>query len=133
MVFGAQYVAVVGNGYTRYGLTVTDRMPAELLAGTGWQAGTEIRGLLQGEGDLVYPASGGIAIMDGQAALATGAPLTTSVTIRTSPAGARVFSAGTFAWADGLEPARVALGVSAASFDRFNRNVLAWLGFPPSS
>ena len=133
MVFGAQYVAVVGNGYTRYGFTVTDRMPAALLAGTGWGPGTEIQGLLQGEGDLVYPASGGIAIMDGHAALATGAPLATSVTIRTSSAGARVFSAGTFAWADGLEPARVALGVSAASFDRFNRNVLAWLGFPPRS
>ena len=133
VVFGAQYIAVVGNGYTRYDLTVTDRMPAELLAGTGWQAGTQIHGLLQGEADLAYPASGGIAIMDGHAALATGAPLATSVTIRTSPAGARVFSAGTFAWADGLEPARVALGVSAASFDRFNRNVLAWLGFPPRS
>ena len=133
MVFGAQYIGVVGNGYSRFGFTVTDQVPAELLAGTGWQPGTEIHGLLQGEGDLVYPASGGVAIMNGQAALATGAPLATSVTIRTSPAGARVFSAGTFAWADGLEPARVDLGVTAASFDRFNRNVLAWLGFPPRS
>ncbi len=133
MVFGSQYVAVIGNGYTRFGFTVTSQMPAELLAGTGWQPGTEIHGLVQGEGDLVYPASGGIAVMDGQAALADGAPLATSVTIRTSPAGARVFSAGTFAWADGFEPARVDLGVAPGSFDRFNRNVLAWLGFPPRS
>ena len=133
MVFGAQYVAVIGNGYARYGFTVSDQVPAELLAGTGWQPGTEIRGLLQGEGDLVYPGSGGVAIMDGRAALATGAPLATSVTIRTSPAGARVFSAGTFAWADGFDPARVDLGVTAASFDRFNRNVLTWLGLPPGS
>ena len=133
MVFGAQYVAVIGNGYTRYGFTVTDQVPSELLAGTGWQPGTEIRGLLQGEGDLVYPGSGGVAIMDGRAALASGAPLATSVTIRTSQAGARVFSAGTFAWADGFTPARVDLGVTAASFDRFNRNVLTWLGFPPGS
>jgi hypothetical protein len=133
MVFGAQYVAVIGNGYTRYGFTVTDQVPAELLAGTGWQPGTVIRGLLQGEGDLVYPGSGGIAIMDGRAATANGTPLATSVTIRTSPAGARVFSAGTFAWADGFDPAQVDLGVTAASFDRFNRNVLTWLGFPPGS
>jgi hypothetical protein len=92
-----------------------------------------ILGLLKGEGDLVYPGSGGIAIMDGRAATPKGAPLTTSVTIRTSSAGARVFDAGTFAWADGLEPARINLGVTAASFDRFNRNLLAWLGFPPRS
>jgi hypothetical protein len=51
------------------------------------------------------------------------------VTIRTSPSGARIFNAGTFAWADGFEPARIDLGVTAASFDRFNRNVLSWLGF----
>ncbi len=132
-VFGAQYVAVLGNGFTRYDFTVTDQVPPGLIAGTGWHPGTEIRGLLQGEGDLVYPGSGGVAIMDGRAALATGAPLATSVTIRTSPAGARVFSAGTFAWADGFDPARVDLGVTAASFDRFNRNVLTWLGFPPGS
>lgn len=132
MVFGAQYVAVLGNGFTRSDFTVTDQVPPELIAGTGWRSGTVIRGLLQGEGDLVYPGSGGIAIMDGRAATSNGTPLATSVTIRTSPAGARIFSAGTFAWADGFDPARVDLGVAAASFDRFNRNVLTWLGFPPS-
>jgi len=133
MVFGAQYVAVLGNGFTRSNFTVTDQVPPELIAGTGWQPGTVLRGLLQGEGDLVYPASGGTAIMDGRATTANGAPLATSVTIRTSPAGARIFSTGTFAWADGFDPARVDLGVTAASFDRFNRNVLTWLGFPPGS
>ena len=133
LVFGAQYVAVLGDGYTRYDYTVTAGMPPELIAGTGWQPGTVIQGLLKGEGDLVYPGSGGIAIMDGRATTAKGAPLTTSATIRTSPAGARVFDAGTFAWADGLEPARINLGVTAASFDRFNRNLLTWLGFPPRS
>jgi hypothetical protein len=133
MVFGAQYVAVLGNGFTRFDFTVTDQVPPELIAGTGWLPGTVIRGLLQGEGDLVYPGSGATAIMDGRAATPNGTPIETSVTIRTSPAGARVFSTGTFAWADGFDPARVDPGVTAASFDRFNRNVLTWLGFAPAS
>src|SRR5487761_2346357 len=133
LVFGSQYVAVLGNGYLRYDYTVTAGMPPELIAGTGWRPGTVIQGLLKGEGDLVYPGSGGIAIMDGRAATAKGVPLTTSVTISTSPVGAQIIDAGTFSWADGLDPARVHLGVTAASFDRFNRNVLAWLGFPPPS
>jgi hypothetical protein len=47
-----------------------------------------------------------------------------------SPAGARVFDASTFAWADGFGPPGTAVGVSVASFERFNRNLLAWLGFP---
>ncbi len=132
LLFGAQYLGVLGNGYIRYDYTITAQMPPELLAGTGWRPGTVIRGLLMGEGDLVYPGSGGIAIMDGRARTPKGAPISTSVTIRTSPAGARIFSAGTFAWADGFEPPRIDLGVTAASFDRFNRNVLTWLGFRPS-
>jgi len=130
LVFGAQYVDVLGSGYDRYDYTVTAAMPPELSTGTGWQQGTVIRGLLLGEGDLVYPGSGAVAIMDGRAVTSKGAPVSTSVTIRTSPAGARVFDAGTFAWADGFEPQRMDLGVTGASFDRFNRNVLAWLGFP---
>jgi hypothetical protein len=129
LVFGAQYVAVLGSGFVRYNYTVTAQMPPELIAGTGWRPGTVIRGLLMGEGDLVYPGSGGTAIMVGRAATAKGRSLSTSVTIRTSPSGARIFNAGTFAWADGFEPARIDLGVTAASFDRFNRNVLSWLGF----
>ncbi len=130
MLFGSQYVDVLGNGYDRYDYTVSGAMPPELGVGTGWQQGTVVRGLLLGEGDLVYPGSGGVAVMDGRALTSKGAPVSTSVTIRTSPAGARVFDAGTFAWADGFEPPRIDLGVTAASFDRFNRNVLAWLGFP---
>lgn len=132
-VFGAQYVKVLGDGFSRYDYTVAPEMPAALLAGTGWRTGTIIRGLLLGEGDVVFPGTGGIAIMDGHAVDAKGAPVTTSVTIRTSTAGARIFDAGTFAWADGFAPAKIDIGVPVASFDRFNRNVLAWLGFPTSS
>jgi hypothetical protein len=131
-VLGAQYVAVLGNGYDRYDYTVSPRMPAALLTGTGWRDGTVLHGLLMGEGDDVYPGSGGIAIMVGAALGSTGRPVATSVTIRTSPVGARIFDAGTFAWADGFAPAKVDLGVSVASFERFTRNVLAWLGFPTS-
>ena len=46
-------------------------------------------------------------------------------TIRVSPAGARIFNAGTFGWSDGLAPAVISLGVTSGSFDRFNENVLA--------
>jgi hypothetical protein len=129
-VFGAQYSGVVGNGLARHDFVVNAAMPAELLAGTGWRAGTILRGLLLGEADAVFPSSGGIAIMDGHAEDKSGKPFRSSVTIRTSPAGARVFDAGTFAWADGLYPGVIGIGVPVASFDRFNRNVLAWLGFP---
>jgi hypothetical protein len=130
MVFGAQYTAVLGDAHTRYPYTVTAQMPPALLAGTGWHVGTVLQGLLLGEGDVAYPGSAGIAVMDGRASGPGSRPLRTSVTIRTSPVGARVFDAGTFAWGDGFEPAKAALGVPSASFDRFNRNVLAWLGFP---
>ncbi len=133
MVFGAQYISVLGNGHARYDYTVTSAMPAALLVGTGWHAGTVIHGLLLGEGDAVYPDSGGIAIMSGTAVDPHGKPVTTSVTIRTSPAGGRVFDAGTFAWGDGFSPPVTYLGVQASSFDRFNENILAWLGFPPTS
>jgi hypothetical protein len=129
-VLGAQYVSILGQGEQRFDLTVTADMPANLLAGTGWRPGTVLRGLLLGEGDLVASGSGGIAIMDGRAVNRLGEPVSTSVTIRTSAAGARVFDAGTFGWPDGFERALTANSVSAASFDRFNRNLLAWLGFP---
>jgi hypothetical protein len=130
LVLGAQYAAVLGDGFRRFDYTVNARMPAALLDGTGWGAGTVIHGLLFGEGDVVYPGSGGIAIIDGRAADSKGKPVETSVTIRTSQAGARVFDAGTFGWADGFAPSKIDLGPSSAGFDRFNRNVLAWLGFP---
>jgi hypothetical protein len=58
--------------------------------------------------------------------------VTTSVTIRVSPAGARVFDAGTFAWGDGFGPSPIDMGVPASSFDIFNLNLLAWLGVPTS-
>ncbi len=129
-VFGAQFSGVVGDGFTRSDFVVTSAVPAELLAGTGWTAGTTLSGLLLGETDAAFPGSGGIPIMDGRAVDAKGVAFPSSVTIRTSSAGARVFDAGTFAWADGFAPPATGIGVSAASFDRFNRNVLAWLGFP---
>jgi len=132
LVFGAQYVGKIGDGHLSADYTVMASMPPELLAGTGWVPGTVIHGLLKGEGDLVYPGSGGIAIMVGNTVNGAGAPLSLSVTIRTSPAGARIFDAGTLGWAAGFDPPLLTdLGVSAASLDQFERNVLAWLGFAP--
>jgi hypothetical protein len=88
-----------------------------------------IKGLLLGEGDSADPQGGGIAIMEGQAPDRQGNPVTPTVTIRPSPTRGRIFMAGTFAWVDGLPPTTRNLGVPAASFERFNRNVLGWLGF----
>jgi hypothetical protein len=130
---GAQFSGVVGNGLQRADFVVNGAMPPDLLAGTGWGTGTVLRELLYGEADAAYPGSGGVAIMDGRAVDTRGVPFSTSVTIGTSPAGARVFDAGTFAGADGFEPAKTDIGVSLASFEQFNRNVLAWLGFPVRS
>ena len=66
--------------------------------------------------------------MDGAAVNQQEFPVATSVTIRVSAAGARVFDAGTFAWGDGFGPSPIDMGVPASSFDLFNRNLLAWLG-----
>jgi hypothetical protein len=126
-VLGAQYVGILG-GAPRFDLRVAAAMPSSLLSGTGWSDGTVIRGLLVGEGDAADPESGGLAVMTGEARDSEGRVLRPTVTIRTSPAGGRTFMAGTFAWADGLSPARINLGVPAWSFEQFNRNVLAWLG-----
>ena len=131
MLLGSQYVSVLANATsTRYPFTVTQSVPVELLRGTGWRAGTVIEGLLMGEADALYPNSNGISLMTGAAIDHLGHRLRTDVVIRTSAAGGRVFSAGTFGWADGLL-GTVGLGVSTASFDGFNRNVLAWLGATP--
>lgn len=133
-IFGSQYVGILGDGrFDRYDFTVDPAAPPELLAGTGWTAGTRIRGLLVGEGDALVPNVGATPVLDGHGADRHGRPLPTTVVVRVSPAGARVFSVGTFQWTDGFIAAalKLDLGVSPASFDRFNRNVLAWLGFPP--
>jgi hypothetical protein len=130
-LLGSQYVGLLQDAHSaRYPYTVTESMPADLLCGTGWRAGTVIRGLLLGEADALFEGSNGISVMAGAAVDKHGDPLRTDVVIRTSPTGGRVFSAGTFGWADGLL-GKVPLGVSTTSFDRFNRNVLAWLGAPP--
>ncbi len=128
-VLGAQYVGIINGNRAAADFIVGPGMPADLLAGTGWTAGTTLRHLLVGEGDDVFPGSGGIAIMGGQARYA-GRLIITSMTIRTSPAGARVFDAGTFAWGEALAPKPLDLGVRPGSFDRFMANVLAWLGLP---
>lgn len=132
-IFGSQYVGILGDGhFDRYDFTVDPAAPPDLLAGTGWTAGTRIRGLLVGEGDALVPNVGATPVLDGHGADRHGRPLSTTVVVRVSPAGARVFSVGTFQWTDGFIAAAIELdlGVSPASFDRFNRNVLAWLGFP---
>lgn len=127
---GAQYSGVVGDGFQRRDFVVTAGMPPELIAGTGWSAGTILHGLLLGETDALFAGSGATAILDGRAADRSGVPFASQATVRTSPAGARVFDASTFAWADGFAPPATDIGVSAASFERFNLNLLAWLGFP---
>ncbi len=53
--------------------------------------------------------------------------LNAGMTVRISPAGGRVFDAGTFLFGAALG-GKIDLGVSAASFDRFARNVMEWLG-----
>jgi len=125
-MLGAQYVGIVSA--SRLDLSVTGEMPAGLVEGTGWIDGTVIRGVLAGEGDAAQAAAGGMAIMAGSARDPDGRAIRPTVTIRTAPSGGRSFLAGTFAWADGLAPARINLGVAPGTFDRFNRNVLAWLG-----
>jgi hypothetical protein len=132
-IFGSQYVGILGDGHRdRYDFTLDPAAPSDLLAGTGWSPSTRIRGLLVGEGDALVPNVGATAVLDGHGADRHGRPLLTTVVVRVSPAGARVFSVGTFQWTDGFIAKRIGLdlGVSMASFDRFNRNVLAWLGFP---
>lgn len=126
-VLGAQYSGIVDFGSARFDFRV-DTDPANLLAGTGWHPGTVLRGLLNGEADEIYAGVGATAVMSGVATGDKGQVILASVTIRTSPAGARVFDAGTFAWADGFEPTAMDLGVATGTFDRFTENVLAWLG-----
>ncbi|HET9680627.1 MAG TPA: N,N-dimethylformamidase beta subunit family domain-containing protein, partial [Candidatus Limnocylindrales bacterium] len=127
-LLGAQYAGIIDFGSRRFDFQVAATMPAGLLTGTGWQPGTILRGLLRGEGDDVYPGVGTTVLMTASAIGDQAQPLQLSVTIRTSPEGARVFDAGTFAWSDGFNPPAVDLGVPLGSFDRFTDNVLGWLG-----
>lgn len=89
-----------------------------------------MRGLLQGEADAPYPGSGGVGVLAGVAPDPTGHLIYPAVTMRVSPAGARIFNVGSFGWSDGLSPAVVNMGVTEGSFDRLNENVLGWQGFP---
>src|SRR5207253_10400635 len=90
--------------------------------------GTVLHRLLRGAADPGSPAVGGVAIMEGAAVNQQASPVTSSVAIRVSAAGARVFDAGPFAWGDGFGPSPIDMGVPASSFHLFNRNLLAWLG-----
>ncbi len=129
-VIGSQYAEVVADGYARYNLSVTADAPAWLLQGTGWVTGTVARGLLQGEADAPYPGSGSVGVLAGVAPDPLGHRIYPASTIRVSPAGSRIFDAGSFGWADGLSPAVINMGTTQGSFDRLNENLLRWLGFP---
>ncbi|HYL39738.1 MAG TPA: N,N-dimethylformamidase beta subunit family domain-containing protein, partial [Candidatus Binatus sp.] len=130
-LLGAEYAGIIDAGTKRYDFQVAQGIPPALLAGTGWGPGTILRGLLRGEGDDLYPGVGATAVMTGVAFGRVGQLLHLSATIRTSPVGARIFDAGTFAWSDGLDPAIVNLGVPPGSFDWFTDHILAWLGMSP--
>lgn len=130
-LFGAMYSGIVDGGHTRHDMAVSSSAPAWALAGTGWKPGTVIRGILIGETDAAAPEFGGSAILSARAtyhhASGPDTTLTANTSFRLAPSGGRVFDAGSFGWGAGLSR-RWNLGVSAMSFDRFNRNVLAWLG-----
>ena len=127
-LFGGEYSGVVDGGHIRHNEVVTAAMPAWARAGTGWRTGTQLTGLLLGEADRAQPESGGVAISRGTAPYrVNGTTLTGTMTIRVSAAGGRVFDAGTFIFG-GVLGNRYAVGVSYASFDRFARNVMGWLG-----
>jgi len=128
-ILGAQYVGILNGNVFPSDFVVSATMPAQLLVGTGWHPGTVLRGLLDGEGDAAYPASGGVPILAGQA-FHNGAVITANSTIRTSPVGARVFDAGTFGWCSALSATTNPRALPETGIDRFTLNVLAWLGLP---
>jgi len=134
-LLGAQFVAVLGNGKTRYPATVSTATPPGLLAGTGWSAGTVVEGLLTGEGDGSYPdreapiseVLSGFALDHER-----GTPVLVSSVVKAYPSGGRVFNASTFGWADALPPQFVSTGVPEESFGRFTINVLSWAAAGPA-
>ncbi len=127
-LFGSMYSGIVDGGHTRHDAVITAAAPTWALYGTGWRRGTRLSGLLLGEADNASTAAGGVAISTGTAPyLTTGTTLTGTMTVRTSPAGGRVFDAGTFIFGAVLD-GHYSVGVTHASFDRFTRNVMAWLG-----
>jgi hypothetical protein len=133
---GSQYVGVVFDGRRRVSAALTGAVPPALLEGTGWGPGTVLRGFVRGEADAAYlpgpggAAPGGTATLSRSAGVVDehGIPIQPAMTATVTPSGARVFDAGTFAFAEFLAPAKVDLGVRHGSFDRFARNVLTWLG-----
>lgn len=129
-LLGGQYVGMVLGG-RRFDSTITDQIPAELIAGTGWKAGTVLRGVIYGEADWAYPGSGSTMIAaNSKVPNRNGGTVSSGMVIRIAASGGRVFDAGTFGIADGLPPSGINLGVNPGSFDRFMRNLLGWLGVP---
>ena len=127
-VLGAQYSGIVGSGRQRFDTTVTATIPPDLLTGTGWRAGTVLHGLVFGEGDATFAGSGSIVIAATSGVRSPyGTPIRVEMSVRPEPGLGRIFDAGTFAFADGLSPARVSVGVAPGSFDRFADNILTWL------
>jgi hypothetical protein len=130
-LLGSMYAGIIADGSRiRFDARVsTAGVPGALFVGTGWKDGTLIKGLLVGEGDALFPMAPddnpAVALISGTVTTHyVGTPtMQVGASVRTTTSGAKIFAAGTFGWADAFGRAD---GVSAASWLRFNRNVLAW-------
>jgi hypothetical protein len=135
-LLGAQFTAVLGDGKTRYPMSVSASAPNALLAGTGWGGSTVIEGLLTGEGDALYPDPD-VPVLEVLSGIAIdrerGTTILASSVAKSYPSGARVFNASTFGWPDALEPALIPTGVPDGSFGRFTLNILAWAAAGPAA
>lgn len=129
-LFGSMYAGIIADNHLRFDARVsTAGVPSAFFVGTGWKTGTVVKGLLMGEGDALFP----LAAADDPAVPVLSGTVTThyvgiptmqvGTSVRVTPSGARIFAAGTFGWATAFSRAD---GVSAASWLRFNQNVLAW-------
>ena len=123
-IFGSRYAtSLLARPITA---TVTGSMPRTLLRGTGWRTGTRLVGLFGREADSPFSGVRAASILQGQ--LSSSRPLLATV-VRTGRRGAKIFNAGSMAWVIGFREG-ASFGVSRASFERFNENILRWLGIP---
>jgi hypothetical protein len=137
-VLGQQYVAAV---QTATALTLT-AAAQPFFTGTNLVAGMSFPDLMDGEYDLI-PDNPNNSIYTHQIVLtdspltcsgakcpASGADHSTSV-VGTAPSGARVFDAGTFFWAQGLDDLRLTSNVGGVhtdpQFQRLTSNLLSYL------